>query len=130
MKHFVSYHNAEVMGYTFEEATAYSVVTRKHLDLKGQRIWSISGEGQPRSYFLRETWIVDDTGPSDQAGFSHYARGSSGFRFNPPVPLKQLSWFRAFRESQGNFGLGLNRIKDEFVGELEALLGSKHTEEK
>jgi hypothetical protein len=122
MKHFVSYHNAEKMGYAYEEATLFSVGTKKPVDrLVGNRVWSISGDGQPRTYCLRDTYIVDSTGPSTQDEFHSWARGSNGLAFDPPPVLNGLPWFPAFLKSQSNFSLGLQQIKEEFVGHLEAL---------
>lgn len=127
MKHYVSYHNADKMGYTYEEARPFSVGTTKSVDrLLGNRVWSISGEGQPRSYFLRDTWIVEETGLSAQDEFINYAQGSTGFVFDPPVLLNQLPWFRAFLKSQNNFSLGVQPIKEGFVAELEALWSARN----
>ena len=122
MKHFVSYHNADKIGYAFEDAIPFSVGTTKSVDrLVGQHVWSISGDGQPRTYSLRDTYIVDSVGPSAQSEFTSLRRGSTGVAFNPPVVLNHLPWFRAFLKSQSNFSLGLQQIKEEFVVHLEAL---------
>lgn len=126
MKHFISYHNADKMGYTYEEARPFSVGTTKSVDrLLHNRIWSVSGEGQPRSYYLRDTWIADEIGPSEQEDFVNYAHGSEGFVFDPPVHLNPLPWFPAFLKSQSNFSLGLQPIKDEFAAHLEELWSAR-----
>ena len=122
MKHFVSYHNVDKMGYSFKDAKPFSVGTSKSVDrLRGERVWSISGDGRPRQYYLRDTWVVDEVGESEQDEFTNYARGR-GVVFTPPIPLSGLSWFPAFLKSQSNFSLGLQQIKDEFVPHFEAFL--------
>lgn len=122
MKHFVSYHNADKMGYAYEDAIPFSVGTKKSVDgLVGNRVWSISGEGQPRTYRLRDTYMVDALGSSEQDEFVSVARGSSGTVFDPPIMLNRMTWFPAFLKSQSNFSLGLQQIKEEFVKHLEAL---------
>jgi hypothetical protein len=122
MKHYVSYHNAEKMGYTFEESDPFSVGTKKKIDrIVGGKVWSIAGVGQPRKYFLGACFIVDDVRPSDQAEFDWCAGGKGGQIFNPLVPLNNLPWFAAFLESQNHFSLGLQVIKEDFAEELEAL---------
>ncbi len=125
VKHFVSYHNAEKMGYSFEQAEPFSVGTAKSVErLRGERVWSISGEGRPLRYHLRDTWVVDDVGESSQDEFSNYARGR-GIEFTPPIPISDLPWFSAFLKSQSNFRLGLQHIKDEFVPHFDALLAGR-----
>ncbi len=122
MKHFISYHNADKMGYPFEDAEPFSVGTSKSVErLRGERVWSISGDGHPRRYHLRDTWIVDEVGESEQNGFSNYARGH-GVIFAPAIPLSGLPWFPVFLKSQSNFSLGLQQIKDEFVPHFDAIL--------
>ena len=129
MKHFVSYHNADKMGYTYEEATPFSVDTTKSVDrLLNNRIWSVSGEGKPRTYYLRDTWIANEIGSSEQEEFVNYAHGSGGFVFDPPVHLNPFAWFPAFLKSQSNFSLGLQPIKEEFVVYLEELWSARRAE--
>jgi len=130
-QHYVSYHNADRMGYSYEHADRFSVGTKKPIDnLRGQRVWTIAGVGTPRSYFLRATWLVDEIVRSEQAEFKFCAIGATGHVFDSQsapngILLDELPWFRSFLKSQGNFSFGLSPIKDEFVGELDALL-EKH----
>lgn len=122
MKHFISYHNVDKMGYPFEDAEPFSVGTSKSVErLRGERVWSISGDGHPRRYHLRDTWIVDEVGESVQVEFSNYARGY-GVIFAPAILLSGLPWFPVFLKSQSNFSLGLQQIKDEFVPNFNAIL--------
>ncbi len=121
-KHYVSYHNAEKMGYSFEDSDVFSVGTKKPVDrLIGCKIWSLAGIGKPRKYFLGACFIVDDVGPSTQLQFANYARGSVGTVFNPLVALSDLPWFPDFLKSQNHFSLGLQPIQQKFVANLEAL---------
>lgn len=122
MKHFVSYHNADKMGYAYEDAVPFSVGTTKSVDrLVGNRVWSISGEGKPRTYRLHDTYIVDRIGISEQDEFVNVALGSTGIVLDPPAVLNHLPWFPAFLKSQSNFSLGLQQIKEDFVAHFVAL---------
>ena len=122
VSHFVSYHSADKMGYAYEDAVSFSVGTTKSVErILGCRVWSLSGDGQPRTYRLRDTYIVDSIGPSEQEEFVNWARGADGIVFDPPMLLNSLSWFPRFLKSQSNFSLGLQPIKAEFVTEFEAL---------
>lgn len=124
-KHFLSYHNAERMGHAFEEATPFSVAASKSVKgLVGERVWSVSGEGRPRRYILRDTWVVKGVGGSEQDEFSNSAYGD-GVIFDPPIALSGRSWFPAFLKSQSNFSLGLLPIKSEYVPHFELLLSAQ-----
>ncbi len=123
MKNLVGYHNADKMGYSFHDAREPMMfLTTKSVEhLVGARIWSVAGEGKPRGYSLGGWFIVDDIGPSKEDPFVHYIRGTVGQIFKPMLRLNERPWFSRFRQSQGNFSLGLNVINEEFVLHLEAL---------
>lgn len=122
MRHFVTYHNTEKMGLSYEECTPFSVATTKAVDgLLGNRVWSIVGSGAPRRYALHDTYLVDRTGTTDQDEFTNFAEGSTGLQFDPPILLNELPWFRDFLLSQGNFGLGLQPIQEKYVVYFEQL---------
>ena len=120
LTHRISYHKAEKMGYSVDEADDFTVVTRKSVQ-EGDRVWSIYGVGNPRRYYLAQTWIVDRIERSEQQGFETCASAREGLKFSPEIHLNALPWFRQFRESQGNFGFGLNSISSEFVNEFESI---------
>ncbi|MFZ5623307.1 MAG: hypothetical protein ACOY71_02595 [Gemmatimonadota bacterium] len=123
MKDLVGYHNAEKMGYSFQDAGDPMVFrTRKAVNhLVGARLWVISGEGWPRSYFLAGWFIVDRVGPCPEDPSERWVRGTVGQMFKPMIRLNKLSWFPRFRASQSNFSLGLQHIDDEFVPNFEAV---------
>lgn len=127
MRHFVQYHNTELMGYSCDEGDddLFSIVTNKSTaDLEGHTVWLISGEGRPRKYALCEVFIVDEVGETDEtSAFKFYAEGE-GTAFRPPISLNHLSWFKQFLAAYQNFSLGLREIKEEtYIRELEELRG-------
>ena len=124
MRHLVAYHNPEKMGYSADEVTDLCVVTNKAVDsLIGDRIWLIQGEGKPRKYVLRGTFIVASTGPDEEDGFRYVVRGYEGELFVPHIPVGILPWFERFKRSQGNFAFGLQPIDEAVVRELKRISG-------
>jgi hypothetical protein len=123
MKHFAVYHNPERMGYS--AVSELCIVTNKSVDnLIGNRIWLIQGEGKPRKYTLRGTFIADSTRADTEDGFRHLVRGQEGTLFKPHIPIGALPWFDRFKRSQGNFAFGLQRIGDHaIVAELKRISG-------
>jgi hypothetical protein len=108
-----------------EEVTDLCIVTNKAAEnLIGDRIWLIQGEGKPRKYVLRGTFIVASVGPDTDDGFRFLVRGRDGDLFKPQIPIGTLPWFGRFKMSQGNFAFGLQRISDPaIVEELERVTG-------
>jgi hypothetical protein len=125
MKDFVVYHNPEKMGYSADEIYEPCIVTNKPVaGLIGNRIWLIQGEGKPRQYVLRGTFIIHSTGPDTDDGFRYLVRGRTGEFFRPPICISALPWFDRFKRSQGNFAFGLQRISEPAViEELKRLSG-------
>jgi hypothetical protein len=54
-------------------------------------------------------------------GSPNTAHGKSGQRFDPPVLLSDLDWFKDFIDQQQNFSLGVREIQEEFLAELEKI---------
>jgi hypothetical protein len=126
MEHYVQYRNPARVGAACQEGIggALSIGTNKGLvrHVVGHKVWLICGQGQPRRYFLRHWFVVDEVGPEDEdSAFRFYAQGQVGHWFQPPLPLDGLPWFYEFRRLQSNFSFGLNRISAPFVAELEKL---------
>jgi hypothetical protein len=125
MKHFAVYHNSERMGYLADEVSELCIVTNKSVvNLIGNRIWLFQGEGKPRKYILRGTFIADFTRADTDNGFRHVVSGQQGTLFKPHIPVGTLAWFERFKKSQGNFAFGLQRITDQIiVDELKRISG-------
>lgn len=125
MKHYVVYHNTEVIGYPIDpaDAASFSIVTNKPVShLVDDTIWLISGEGRPREYRLCSVFLVDTIEETGDGGYKNSAFGSEGIVFDPQIRLNDFSWFSEFLRSQQIFRFGLNPIKeDEFISELEAI---------
>jgi hypothetical protein len=130
MKHYLVYHSVKKMGHSFRDGDdgesggegGFGIVTGKSVaGLPGSVVWLISGEGQPRDYRLEYWFVVAGTEQLDDDGaFKSRAYGTVGTVFPGGVPLNGLPWFKAFRESQGNFSLGLQLIPEEYVRHLYA----------
>jgi|SRR6478609_321102 len=123
MKDFVVYHNPDVMGQSVEQVDGLSIVTDKKVsDMQGNRVWLMTGEGTPRTFLLRSYFIVDRFEIGD--GYKTKLSGKDGKVFEPMLELNAQEWFDDFKNSQGNFAFGLQRIKNEqFIRGLEDLAG-------
>lgn len=124
MQNFVVYHNQDVMGYPVLDVERLAIYTNKRKnDAVGGRVWLITGEGKPRQYKLRSTFIVDAVTASDQPDFGARVTGKEGHLFHPMPSLNAAPWFDQFRKKQGNFAFGFQPINDFFVEEgLQTLL--------
>lgn len=126
MQHFVVYHNPDVMGYPVLDVERLAIYTNKRRnDAVGGRVWLITGEGKPRVYKLRSTFIVDSISSSDKSEFEARVTGKEGHLFHPMPVLNPEPWFRQFIEKQGNFAFGFQPINDATV---EAGLAKLHCE--
>jgi len=114
MKDFIVYHNPDSMGYPVTKHESLSVLTNKRVsDVVGDRVWLLSGEGHPRSYFLCAWFYIDQVDSGEDDGFVTCLRGETGKSFDPMIPIdRDDAWFRDFRAAQGNFAFGFNLIKD------------------
>jgi hypothetical protein len=122
MQHFVVYHNPDVMGYPAIDVEQLAIYTNKRRsDAVGGRVWLITGEGTPRKYRLRSTFIVESVGGSEKPGFKARVTGREGRLFHPMPLLNTEAWFPQFLRKQGNFAFGFQPINDPVVE--EGLLG-------
>jgi hypothetical protein len=123
MRDFLIYHNPDSMGRSARELTELAVVTDKPVSsIQGDRIWLLTGEGQPRRFYLVAWFIADQIGSGADSGFGTCIAGQHGKFFRPIKELNSLEWFDDFKRSQGNFAFGLQPIKDErFVRGLQAV---------
>jgi hypothetical protein len=120
---FLVYHNPDTMKYSAREITGLSIVTNKPATgVKGARVWLITGEGKPRTYYLCGHFFADEVGPSPQKGFRTRVAGSRGLLIRKWPVLNDEPWFPDFRRGQGNFAFGLQPIADRVViRELERI---------
>jgi hypothetical protein len=115
MKDYVVYHNPDKMGGPVTSLDACMILTKKSVKEKeiiGSRVWLITGEGTPRTYFLRSWFIVDAALSGTDHGFKTKLIGKECRIFDPMVILSEQGWFREFKRRQGNFSLGLQVITD------------------
>jgi len=123
VKHFVQYHNVEKMDGRPSESYILTKKSGKFVEeVKGNKIWLISGDGRPRHYALCAFFIADEIRLTNESGYKYRISGKTGRLLVPEVPLDQQSWFRRFLAAQQNFSLGLREIGSPFVEELERLV--------
>ena len=117
MTDFVVYHNTDQMGELTDSGESLSVLTNKsHLDVLGERIWLIVGEGQPRQYYLGMWLRAEAVEPDATGAFSTEIKGRGRVLGRDERPLlNDEPWFGAFLRRQGNFGFGLNAVGDTAV---------------
>lgn len=114
MADLVVYHNPDSMGYPATEVVTPVVLTNKRISRRvvGSRLWLLTGEGQPRRYFLRATFLVTEVEASDAERFRTRISGQQAQFFAPMIDLTDEDWFAAFRRGQGNFAFGCQVIRD------------------
>lgn len=116
MRHFVVYHNPDVMPYPADEVSELSVYSNKMVsDLPGDRIWLLTGSDRPRKFYLVSTFVVDEVDTSGREGFQLKASGTKGRIFKPFPRLDALPWFDELKRAQGNFAFGLQPITQPAV---------------
>ncbi len=123
MRHFIAYHNADRMGYS--DIERLRVLTNRPVndDMIGDHVWLVVGKGsRKKSYYLGSRFVIDAIHDSEIADFDYQLTGRDGRVFIPMIPLDELDWFNAFRQSVQNFSLGFREIKDSrVVQEFERL---------
>lgn len=130
-KHFVGYHNFEKMEAdrgdeedVADEADAprWGFLTKKNPDqFIGGVVWWITGEGQPRQYFLDGWFVVEGVETVSEARFESRIHGHTGATFqDDAILLNEYDWFKGFREAQGNFGLGIQPIQPQHLDGIVA----------
>ena len=126
MQHFVVYHNPDVMGYPALDVERLAINTNKRrVDAVGGRVWLVTGEGKPRVYRLRSTFIVLAVADSDKPEFGARVTGKEGHLFHPMPALNMEPWFPQFLKKQGNFAFGFQPINDSSVEDgLQRLLSA------
>lgn len=124
MKDYVVYHNPDVMRtpVTKIDPPFLAVTNKKVADERGSRVWVLTGEGKPRTFFVRSYFFVDEIGSGAAYGFETKLSGTTGKVFAPMIRLDDLEWFDDFKLTQGNFSLGFNAITEtRFIKGLEAI---------
>jgi hypothetical protein len=79
MKDYIVYHNPDVMKRPVMSVDPWAIVTNKPVrdEIIGSRVWLITGEGKPRTYFLRSWFFVDEVASGRQHGFRTQLRGKN-----------------------------------------------------
>lgn len=128
MTDFVAYHNPDTMGYEADEVDGFNFLTNKNVpSVVGSRVWMLTGKGRPRTYYLVGHFTPTTRSRYGLAGFAWRIDGPPNSGIQLPkrswLALNDEEWFSEFRVSQGNFGLGLQPIRDKrFVRGLESAL--------
>jgi hypothetical protein len=128
MAEFVVYHRPDRMGYSADTVRGFSLLTNKNVpSVVGSRVWLLTGEGTPRTYYLRGYFTPNKRSRTEESGFLWLVEGSRASGVKLPrsrwAVLNGKSWFKDFRRSQGSFAFGLQVVRgDRYVRGLEAAL--------
>jgi hypothetical protein len=122
IRHFVSFHNPEVLGVGFKKVTTWSVLANKRVrDLNGDFVWMVGREPEGTDFFLFGRFRVDADGPGNHADYKYRISGSSGLWIKPAVKLNELPWFALLLQKSSNFNNAFLAVTDE-----EILDGLRH----
>lgn len=96
----------------FAEFPPCQIVTKKNVneEIRGSRVWLITGEGKPRTYFLRSRFIVDGIVVTPREEYPTKLLGKDCQSFLPMINLSNEDWFEDFRQALINFRGGLQAI--------------------
>lgn len=117
MRHFVQYHNPDVMGRPYRPSHKnFRIVTDKFFkSLVGGTVWLVTSKRGPRRYYLCSSFVVDEVERDSEGRFRNRATGSRGRDFVPFVEIGNEPWFPELLKKTGNFGLGLLPISDKAI---------------
>ncbi len=117
MRHFVQYHNPDVMGRPYKSShDNFGIVTDKFFtSLVGSTVWLLTGKGRPRLYYLCSTFTVDKVERDNAGRFRNRVSGCVGRDLDPFVEIGETPWFPELLKATGNFGLGLQPITNKAI---------------
>ena len=125
-KHFLAYHNAEKRGTRLYEdgfQGDFAFETRKSVqNMAGNKIWILEGYGKPKTYLFRGYYDVDVVESDENDDQLYYLVGKEGEFIEHEVVLNNEFWFPSLRRMQGNFGFGIQALRQEYVQKFEILL--------
>jgi hypothetical protein len=103
-----------LMGFPVTSVDPCRIVTNKTVkkEIVGSRVWLITGEGKPRTFFLRSCFVVDQVVSGTEHGFKTKLLGKHCRTFDPMVGLSNQDWFDDLKRTQSNFNFGLQVIRD------------------
>lgn len=123
MKHYLIFHNPEKMGYPLDSVKEFTAFTNRELtnNIIGNKLWLITGEGNPKEYFLKMYFIIDDIKSGKEKNFKTKLIGNDGKILEKKIRIDNSPWFEEFRKQMAFF-VGFAEIKhQEYIDELEKL---------
>jgi hypothetical protein len=75
-------------------------------------VWLISKRGDPARFILCDAFVADEVGRNARGPFKYFAKGSDGWFFRKFVVIDDKPWFEKLRRATGNFGFGLQSLRD------------------
>lgn len=119
IRHFVHYHDSEVLGINFAKVASWSVLANKRVrDLAGDFVWMIGREAATAEHYLFGRFRVDSDAPGNHDQFKYRISGRTGLWLKPAVPLSDLPWFSRLQQKPAG---GFVAVTDE-----EVLDGLRH----
>jgi hypothetical protein len=101
MRDIVVYHNPDSMRFPATDVEEPEIVTNKPVSgtAIGGRIWLLTGEGEPRHFFLRGVFTITEIGAGDERGFRRRVSGTDARFFTPMIELTNEEWLPDFKRS-------------------------------
>ena len=131
--HYLGYHTEKTMSYDYDEARDFTLATTNESEIKEIRdllkrggmkavVWVVEGRESTdgyTDYSLREVFhpthvrkaIRDDT-LGARKKFEYIVEGD-GQTFGEGIFLNNHVWFYDFLDANGNFGFGLDNLRDD-----------------
>jgi hypothetical protein len=113
IRHFICYHDPDVLGYDFRDIDHFHVLTNKSTrDLEGDVVWLIGRSWSGLAYYLVSRFRVEQVWASE--GWIHLS-GSKGHQFSPPRRVTKKPWFVHYKDAMHGLSHGLQHVKNEIV---------------
>lgn len=122
MKDYIQYHKISEYGQPNSSSGDFRAFTAKSVDkMQGNRVWLISGENQLGKivYNLEYVFMVEQV----ENCARNELRGSQGVKPSRPIRLNGRPWFTKLQKKHANFSRGMAPVGDEFIAQLEELMG-------
>lgn len=126
MRHFIAYHNQEVMGYSCTALTEPHVKTSNPVNLlEGVKVWLVAGEGKsPKAFFLAAMFIAENCVTDFYPGSDLPNKISgTGKLFGKSIPIGRTPVYKLIRKDSSCHIRGFYETHDaNIISGLEALV--------
>lgn len=124
MKNYLIYHNPEKMDYSLDTVKDFIAFANRKVNDEniGSKVWLITGEGNPKEYFIKMYFVIEDIKSGVEKNFKTKLIGSEGKILKTMIRIDNLPWFEGFKKQMAYF-VGFAEIRDQkYIDELEKLI--------